>query len=203
MIRLKALRDFVDLQDCDSGTRQMVLNFSMHVAEGNMDLAYRSIRSIQSKAVWSNLAKMCLETQRLDVAKVCLGHLEKASSVSAIRQALEDNDLEQEAGAAVLATELGMHDKAQELYRKCERFDLLNKHLRGMDRIDEAITLAETHDRINLKNTYFRKATELKEKGDISGALQFYEKTQNPVQNITQMLLENPVALKVIRILDY
>lgn len=168
----------------------------MHVSEGNMDLAYRSIRSIQSKAVWSNLAKMCIETQRLDVAKVCLGHLEKASSVRAVRQAMEDDDLELVSKTAVLATELGMNDKAQELFSKAERYDLLNKHLRSMGQVDEAIKLAETHDRINLKNTYFQKATELKENGDIAGALQYYEKTQNPVQNITQMLLENPNGMK-------
>ncbi|KAM7350819.1 intraflagellar transport protein rempA [Cochliomyia hominivorax] len=196
LVREKPLRDFVDLKDCDQTTRKMVLNFSMHVAEGNMDLAYRSIRSIQSKAVWSNLAKMCIETQRLDVAKVCLGHLEKASSVRAVRQALEDDDLEQEAKTAVLATELGMNEKAQELFKKSERYDLLNKHLRAMGKMDEAIKLAETHDRINLKNTYYQKATELRENGDISGALQYYEKTQNPVQNITQMLLENPASMK-------
>ncbi|TMW42571.1 hypothetical protein DOY81_012347 [Sarcophaga bullata] len=121
LVREKPLRDFVDLKDCDASIRKMVLNFSMHVSEGNMDLAYRSIRSIQSKAVWSNLAKMCIETQRLDVAKVCLGHLEKASSVRAVRQALEDDDLELEAKTAVLATELGMNDKAQELFTKAER----------------------------------------------------------------------------------
>ncbi|KNC28438.1 hypothetical protein FF38_06009 [Lucilia cuprina] len=196
LIREKPLRDFVDLKDCEPSTRKMVLNFSMHVSEGNMDLAYRSIRSIQSKAVWSNLAKMCIETQRLDVAKVCLGHLEKASSVRAVRQALEDDDLEQDAKTAVLATELGMSQKAQELFRKSERYDLLNKHLRSLGQVDEAIKLAETHDRINLKNTYFQKATELRKNGDISGALQYYEKTQNPVQNITQMLLENPASMK-------
>lgn len=200
MVREKPLRDFVDLKDCDPSTRKMVLNFSMHVAEGNMDLAYRSIRSIQSKAVWSNLAKMCIETQRLDVAKVCLGHLEKANSVRAVRQALEDEDLELEAKTAVLATELGMSDKAQELFKKSERYDLLNKHLRSLGKMDEAIELAESHDRINLKNTYFQKATQLRENGDISGALQYYEKTQNPVQNITQMLLENPATMKVCQL---
>lgn len=197
MIRETPLRDFSDLKDCDMATRKMVLNFSMHVAEGNMDLAYRSIRSIQSKAVWSNLAKMCIDTQRLDVAKVCLGHLGKARSVRAVRQALEDDDLEIEAKTAVLATELNMPEKAQELLESCGRYDLLNKHLRSSGNIDDALKIAEAHDRIHLKNTYYRKAQELSEKGDITGALEYFEKTQNPVQNITRMLLENPSAMKV------
>lgn len=61
----------------------------------------------------------------------------------------------------------------------------------------KALQIAEQGDRINLKNTYFRKAEELKEKGDIKGAIEYYEKTQNPVQGITQMLLNDPIMLKV------
>ncbi|XP_030384608.1 intraflagellar transport protein 140 homolog [Scaptodrosophila lebanonensis] len=192
----KPLQDFADLQQCDAETRKQVLNFSLHVAEGNMDLAYRCIRSIQSKVIWTNLAKMCVKTNRLDVAKVCLGHLEQARSVRALRQAMEDNDLEQEAKVAVLAIELGMIDEAKELYKRCKRYDLLNKLLQANGQLDEAIKLAETEDRIHLKNTYYQKAQALKESGDIKGALEYFEKTQNPVQNITQLLLENPQAMK-------
>ncbi|EDW77675.1 uncharacterized protein Dwil_GK24432 [Drosophila willistoni] len=192
------LKDFTDLQQCDSGTRRQVLNFSLHVAEGNMDLAYRSVRSIQSKVIWTNLARMCVHTQRLDVAKVCLGHLEQARSVRALRQAMEDDDLELEAKVAVLAIELGMLEEAQELYKSCRRYDLLNKLLQSTGRLDEALKLAETEDRIHLKHTYYQKAKSLSESGDVQGALSMYEKTQNPVQNITQLLLleNHPMAMK-------
>ncbi|XP_037936551.1 intraflagellar transport protein 140 homolog [Teleopsis dalmanni] len=196
LVKSKPLQDFIDLKNCDANTRKLVLNFSLHVAEGNMDLAYRCIRSIQSKTIWTNLAKMCVKTSRLDVSLVCLGHLEMARSVRAVRQAMEDNDLEQEAKLAVLAIELGMYDKAQELYKSCGRMDLLNKLLRYSGQINEALKLAETVDRIHLKNTYYYKAQILKESGDIKGAIEYFEKTQNPVQNITQMLLEDPLALK-------
>ncbi|XP_018800098.1 PREDICTED: intraflagellar transport protein 140 homolog [Bactrocera latifrons] len=196
LVKERPLQDFVDLIKCDPNIRKMVLNFSLHIAEGNMDLAYRSIRSIQSPTIWTNLAKMCVQTSRLDVAKVCMGHLGKARSVRAIRQAMEDDDLEDEAKLAVLATELGMHEKAVELYKKCGRFDLLNKLLQARGKIDEAINVAETEDRVHLKNTYFHKAQQLKESGDIKAALEYFEKSHNPVQNITQMLLDNPLAMK-------
>ncbi|XP_054730217.1 intraflagellar transport protein 140 homolog [Anastrepha obliqua] len=196
IVKERSLQDFVDLNKCDENVRKMVLNFSLHIAEGNMDLAYRCIRSIQSPTIWTNLAKMCVKTNRLDVAKVCMGHLEKARSVRALRQAMEDDDLEEEAKLAVLAIELGMHDKAIELYKKCGRYDLLNKLLQARGKIDEAIQIAETEDRVHLKNTYFYKALQLKESGDIKGALEYFEKSQNPVQNITQMLLDNPLAMK-------
>ncbi|XP_017466425.1 PREDICTED: intraflagellar transport protein 140 homolog [Rhagoletis zephyria] len=196
IVKERPLRDFVDLKKCDENTRKMVLNFSLHIAEGNMDLAYRCIRSIQSQTIWTNLAKMCVQTGRLDVAKVCMGHLDKARSVRALRQAMVNDDLEEEAKLAVLATELGMYDKAIELYKKCGRHDLLNKLLQARGKIDEAITIAETEDRVHLKNTYFHKAQQLKERGDVKGALEYFEKSQNPVQNITQMLLDNPLAMK-------
>ncbi|XP_067639118.1 intraflagellar transport protein 140 homolog isoform X2 [Eurosta solidaginis] len=196
IVKERPLQDFADLTKCDTNLRKIVLNFRLHIAEGNMDLAYRCIRSLQSPTIWTNLAKMCVQTSRLDVAKVCMGHLGKARSVCALRHAMEDDDLEEEAKIAVLAIELGMHEKATELYKTCGRYDLLNKMLQSCGKIDEAIRIAETEDRVHLKNTYFQKALQLKEKGDIKSALEFFEKTQNPVQNITQMLLDNPLALK-------
>lgn len=36
-----ALRDFKGLESCDSATRQMVLDFSLNVAQGHMDQAFR------------------------------------------------------------------------------------------------------------------------------------------------------------------
>ncbi|XP_055383288.1 intraflagellar transport protein 140 homolog [Condylostylus longicornis] len=190
------LRDFKGLENCDENTRKMVLDFSLNVALGNMDMAFRCIRSIQSEVVWKNLARMCVQTGRLDVAKVCLGHLKKSQSVRALRQAMEDDTLEKDAKTAVLAIELGMIDEAQTLYRKCGRFDLLNKLLQACGKIDEALQIAEQGDRVHLKNTYFKKAEILRDKGDIKGALEYYEKTQNKVQNVTHCLLDDPATLK-------
>lgn len=84
-----------------------------------------------------NLAKMCVQTGRLDVARVCLGHLKKARSVRALRQAMEDDGLEYEAKVATLAIELGMIEEAKNLYIQCGRFDLLNKLLQACGRLDE------------------------------------------------------------------
>lgn len=190
------MRDFQGMETCDEETRSKIIDFSLHIAEGNMDLAYRCIRTIQSKVVWTNLAKMCVETGRLDVAKVCLGHLQNARSVRALRQAMEDPYLEEKAKVATLATELGMLDKAKELYESCGRYDLVNRLYQAQGEYDKAIAISEEFDRVNLKNTYFQKAEDLKEKGDMKTALQFYEKTQNPVQNITQLLLDDPLMLK-------
>lgn len=59
-----------------------------------------------SEAVWENMARMCVKTQRLDVAKICLGHMGHARGAKALREA--EQEPEQKARVAVLAIQLGM-----------------------------------------------------------------------------------------------
>lgn len=156
----------------------------------------RILNSQQSNAVWNNLARMCVTTFRLDIAKICLGYLKKPRSVRSIRKAMEDNSLEGEAKMAVLAIELNMLEEAKSLYKKCNRYDLLNRLCQASGDFEEAIKVAEQFDRIHLKNTYYRNAEWNREKNDIQNALKFYEKSSNPTHNVTQMLMEDPQALK-------
>lgn len=140
----KILRDFKGLQpNTDAATRKMVLDFSLNVAQGNLDQAFFCIRSLQSETVWTNLAKMCVHSGNLSVAQVCLGHLKQARSVRAVRNAIKDQTLEPEAKIAVLAIELDMIEEAENLYKKCGRFDLLNRLLQNCGRFDEAQKIAE------------------------------------------------------------
>uniref|UniRef100_A0A182K189 Uncharacterized protein n=1 Tax=Anopheles christyi TaxID=43041 RepID=A0A182K189_9DIPT len=190
------LRDFHGLDACDLATREMVLNFSLNVAQENMDQAFSCIRSLRSDTVWANLARLCVQTGRLDVAKVCLGHLRRARSVRALRRATEDATLEQEARVAVLAIELGMMEEAEALYKRCGRYDLLNKLYQASGRFEEALEVAEHFDRVHLRNTYHRYAEWLKECGKTQKAIQYYERTTSLMHNISQLLMDDPAALK-------
>lgn len=196
-IERHAMSNFKGIETCNESTRKLILDFSLFIADGKMDEAFRCIRSIQSNVVWENLVRMCVRTGRLDVAKVCLGHLKKAISVRALRIAMDDDTLEPEAKIAVLAIELNMIAEAEALYKKCGRFDLLNELLQACGRFDEALQIAERLDRVHLKNTYFQYAEWLKEQGDINHALIYYDKSNNSAHNITQMLINEPVLLKV------
>lgn len=51
-----------------------------------------------------------------------------------------------------------MNDEAVKLYESSKRYDLLNKMMQAEGNWDKAISIAETNDRINLKNTYYRTA---------------------------------------------
>ncbi len=59
-----------------------------------------------SKAVWENMARMCVKTRRLDVARVCLGNMGNARAAKALKEAEAEPELE--AQVAMLAIQLGM-----------------------------------------------------------------------------------------------
>lgn len=107
-ITREIMSDFSGLETCNKTTRSAVLDFSYNLSLGNMDDAFRAIKTVQSKGVWSSLAKMCVKMRRLDVAGVCLGHMGDARAARALRMALADKTLPQEAKLAVLAVQFGM-----------------------------------------------------------------------------------------------
>jgi intraflagellar transport protein 140 len=61
-----SMRDFVGMEACDEATRRALLDFSYHMATGNMDEAYRAVKLVANPAVWENMAHMCVKSKRLD-----------------------------------------------------------------------------------------------------------------------------------------
>lgn len=107
-VHRELMNDFNGLETCNKATKDAVLDFSYNLSLGNMDEAFKAIKSIQSTGVWSSLARMCVKTRRLDVAGVCLGHMGNARAARALRQAMNDESLVFEAKLSVLAVQLGM-----------------------------------------------------------------------------------------------
>ena len=59
-----------------------------------------------SEKVWESMARMCVRTQQLDVAAVCLGNMGNAAAAKAVR---ESRSIPQpEARLAILAVHLNM-----------------------------------------------------------------------------------------------
>ncbi|CAM9784245.1 unnamed protein product [Chrysoparadoxa australica] len=71
----RVMRDFVGLEDVDPATTRALLDFSYYLTVGDMDKAYVAVRLIKNTSVWQNMAHMCVKTNRLDVAEVCLGNM--------------------------------------------------------------------------------------------------------------------------------
>ncbi|KAL4622724.1 hypothetical protein GN956_G19824 [Arapaima gigas] len=195
MVSRRVLRDFIGLEDCDKPTRDAMLNFSFFLTIGDMDEAFKSIRLIKSKTVWENMARLCVKSRRLDVARVCLGNMGHARGARALREAEVHPELE--ARVAVLATQLGMLDDAERLYKSCKRYDLLNKFYQASGQWQQALETAEMHDRVHLRTTYYNYAKHLEAMGDRSLALVHYEKSDTHKFEVPRMLLEDVVSLEI------
>ncbi|KAM8960405.1 intraflagellar transport protein 140 homolog [Pelodytes ibericus] len=194
MVSKRPLRDFIGLEECDKNTRSAMLNFSFYLTVGNMDEAFKSIKLIKSETVWENMARMCVKTRRLDVAKVCLGKMGHARGAKALREA--EKEPEMEARVAMLATQLGMLEEAEQLYKACKRYDLLNVFYQACGKWQKAIETAETHDRVHLRTTYYNYAKHLEATGDRHGSLGYYEKSDTHRFEIPRMLLDDPQELE-------
>uniref|UniRef100_H3D5J6 Intraflagellar transport 140 n=1 Tax=Tetraodon nigroviridis TaxID=99883 RepID=H3D5J6_TETNG len=194
MVSRRALRDFVGLESCEKATRDAMLNFSFYLTIGDMDEAFKSIKLIKSKAVWENMARMCVKTHRLDVARVCLGNMGNARASRALKQA--EAEPEPEARVAMLAIQLGMLEDAERLYKSCQRFDLLNSFYPASGQWQQALETAETLDRIHLRTTYYTYARHLESIGDKSSALTFYEKSDTHRVEVPRMLQDDTLSLE-------
>ena len=86
------------------------MNFSFFLNTGNLDEAYKSVKSIQNPAVWEKMAQMCVKTKRLDVAEICLGNMRFARGARAIREAKKEPELD--AQLAMVAIQLNMKGEA-------------------------------------------------------------------------------------------
>uniref|UniRef100_A0A8C1ZWN1 Intraflagellar transport protein 140 homolog n=1 Tax=Cyprinus carpio TaxID=7962 RepID=A0A8C1ZWN1_CYPCA len=194
MVVRRALRDFVGLESCEKQTRDAMLNFSFYLTIGDMDEAFKAIKLIKSEAVWENMARMCVKSRRLDVARVCLGNMGNARAARALREA--EKEPEVEAQVAVLATQLSMLD-AERLYKSCGRFDLLNKFYQAAGKWQQAVETAETHDRIHLRTTYYSYAKHLEAMGDKNLALVYFEKSDTHRFEVPRMLMEDNLSLEI------
>ncbi|KAK2503436.1 LOW QUALITY PROTEIN: hypothetical protein MC885_013257 [Smutsia gigantea] len=147
------------------------------------------------KTVWENMARMCVKTQRLDVAKVCLGNMGHVRGARALREAEREPELE--ARVAMLAIQLGMLEDAERLYKQCQRYDLLNKLYQASGQWHKAVEVAERQDRIRLRTTYYNYAKHLEAGADCSLALSYYEKSDTHRFEVPRMLSEDLQSLEL------
>ncbi len=125
-VRKLLLKDFEGLESSDAATRKAVVSFCFYLSVGNMDEAFRAIKAITSKKIWGNLARMCVKSQRLDVATICLGKMEHSRGARAMRKVLSTK-ASKEVKVAVLAIYLGMQEEAEKILQACGQYEMLNK----------------------------------------------------------------------------
>ena len=170
--------------------RQALVDFSYFLTVGAMDEAHKAVKLVRSAAVWENMARMCVQTKRLDIADTCLGNMGHARGARAVRDVVEahtrpDGTISEpevrpsrihadcplspgcmQVCAAVVAVQLGMLKEAEQLYASCGRHDLLNTLYQASGQWEKALEIAEKEDRIHLKATHYTYARQLEAEGE-------------------------------------
>ncbi|GAA29708.2 intraflagellar transport protein 140 homolog [Clonorchis sinensis] len=194
-INRRVMRDFIDLEQTDSNTRDAMLSFSYYLTMGEMDAAFKAMILIKSPAVWQNMARMCVSTCRLDVARVCLGKTENAMAALMVREARE-REPELEAQAGELALQLGMPDEAERLFAQCNRWDLVIRLHQSLGQWEKALRVAAAHNRISLRATHYAYAKELESTGRLQEAIEHYIQSETHRFEVPRMLKSTPDMLE-------
>eukprot|EP00697_Spironema_sp_BW2_P001571 gnl/Spiro4/12110_TR6391_c0_g1_i1.p1 gnl/Spiro4/12110_TR6391_c0_g1~~gnl/Spiro4/12110_TR6391_c0_g1_i1.p1 ORF type:complete len:1454 (+),score=330.60 gnl/Spiro4/12110_TR6391_c0_g1_i1:59-4420(+) len=152
----RSMRHFFGLERVDGATAAALVQFGYLMAVGNVDEAYKTVQRVNkhSATMWQNIARMCIKTKRIDVAKICFSHMQNAAAVRALRQA--ETLPEIEARCAMIAIQLGLTNEAAELYTACGRFDLLNQLYQAVGQWDMARDVAAKHDRAHIRATAYQ-----------------------------------------------
>ncbi|CAI2736293.1 unnamed protein product [Schistosoma spindalis] len=189
------MQNFIGLEDADEKTREAMLNFSYYLALGEMDSAFRVMKLIKSSVVWQNMAKMCVATCRLDVARVCLGKINNPIGSKMLRE-FKSKEPELEAQAGELALQIGMIDEAEQLFIQCNRWDLVIRLHQSLGNWDKALITAEQHHRMLLRSIHYAYAKELESVGNIQQAIEHYTKSGTYQFEVPRMLQNNPELLE-------
>lgn len=182
------MRSFTGMEGSSPELRQALLAFNYFLAVGQVDEAYRAVRTLDDPKVWAGMALMSIRTKRLDIAEHCLGHLGNVRAARAVQDVKSIKELD--ARVAMVAVQLGLLDEARKLLEGCGRFDLLNKVLQAQGDWMGALQIAEDKDRIHLKSTHYRFARWLEECEQLQDAIQHYEKSGTSKREVPRMLYQ-------------
>ncbi|KAL3079084.1 hypothetical protein niasHS_014866 [Heterodera schachtii] len=195
LILRRTMREFVGIDPREEKAVRAMLDFAFFLCIGQMDSAFKAIKFIKSESVWEHMARMCIKTRRVDVARVCLGQMGNARAARAIRRTVESGEGTEEQ-IAHLAVELGMAEEAIGLFQKADRWDEVNRLLQAQGKWTEAIEVAEKHDRIHLRHTHYNYGKYLESVGAIEKAIENYEKANVHHFEVPRMLSDEPKVLE-------
>ncbi|KAI8819835.1 uncharacterized protein EV422DRAFT_87782 [Fimicolochytrium jonesii] len=182
--------DLEGLENADPATLKSMLEFSFHLATGNVNESIRSLQHVRNPSTWRTLAKLCIKTRRPDIAAICFANMGDNRAVAELERVQQDGSGE-EVALAIGAMFLGMEGEVEASCTACERWDILNRFYQATNRWEKALQIAATKDRIHLKTTFYNFARWLEEIGDFSGALAAFEKSGCESFEVPRLLLSN------------
>ena len=179
---------FQGMTDIPDDIKNALIEFSIFMSSGKIDEAYKIVKNIKSYDIWTNMAKVCIKSKRLDVLEICLSNMRFATGIKALRESAHEK--EPEARLAQVAMHLNLIDEAKILLEEIKRYDILIRFYIGIGEYDQAIDLAKKKNRINLENTYYRIAQHYERNNNIDKAMDYYKKSGCGAREIPRMLIQ-------------
>ncbi len=171
----KIIKDYEGIDPSDSHIVKTVTEFCYNLTVGDLDKVVKLVKLIKNDSVWINLASLSIKMRRLKLAKMCLGKLRNAKSLRTIQTFPSQSN--QNTLAAQYAVQIGLYDEAKEIWNEDNNFNDMNKFFQASGAWEQAINTSATKDRSSLPLTYYNFASELKERGDYTGAIAAFEKS--------------------------
>ena len=168
------LPQFEGLINADETSKKSLMELNFHLAMGDIDNAFNSIRGIDNKSTWYSLAQTCAQMRRVDLVDLCLGKIEDVGSALLLKnQRIKDNN---EINSIFLVdTQLGLYNEAKNLSKEIRKFDLLSNLHQSLGEWQECININNSYNRINLKPKYYQYARSLEIIGEIEESIKNYE----------------------------
>lgn len=168
------LPQFEGLDHADEASKKALMELNFHLATGDIDAAFNSIRGIGNKATWCSLAKTCAQRRRIDLADLCFGRMEDGGSALLLHKAKE-TDPDETASISIVDTQLGLYEEAKSLVKENRRFDLLSQIHISLGEWQQALQVATASDRIHLKQIAHQMGRSLEIRGLLNEAIEKYE----------------------------
>jgi intraflagellar transport protein 140 len=114
------MKEFTGINSTDGLGVASILNFNYHLANGNMEEAYKSIKHINSTEIWKNMAEMSVKMKRVDVAETCFSNMKFARGSKALRE-MEAAKLDKDSTISSVAVLLNMVEDAESLLTQSKK----------------------------------------------------------------------------------
>jgi len=186
-ILVKKFQFFAGMSDITPEIKKALIEFSILMSAGKIDDAYKMVKNIKSKNIWENIASVCIKTKKLDVLEICLSNMRFAIGIKALRESSHEKEVE--VRLASVAMHLGMIEQAKDLLEEVKRYDILIRFFISIGEYDKAIDIAQTKNRINLQNTYYRIAQHYERSDNVEKAMEFYKLSLCGNREIPRMLI--------------
>ena len=169
------LPQFEGLDSADEDSKKALMELNFHLATGDIDSAFNSIRGINNKGTWRSLAQTCAQMRRIDLADLCFGRMEDGASAILLHQIKEKSNATEIDTLFLVDTQLGIYNEAMNIAKDNRRYDLLAQLHMSLAEWNDALTISKTNDRIHARSYCYQYARSLELMGKIPESIKQYE----------------------------